>query len=135
MIELLLVVVIIGIIAALAVPALQKGIRAAENGSTFSTMRTIASTQVACYSQRTRFCKLDELQGMVSNSLGTTAGNTVIRGRFIFEMSPPSPPDSDLSVGYTILATRSASDDVLYVYELNQTGVIEQVQPPLPPTP
>jgi general secretion pathway protein G len=41
LIELLLVVVIIGIVAALAVPALQKGIRSAENGTTFATMRTI----------------------------------------------------------------------------------------------
>ena len=34
LIELLLVVVIIGIVAAVAVPALQKGMRAAENGTT-----------------------------------------------------------------------------------------------------
>ncbi|MCV4820386.1 type II secretion system GspH family protein, partial [Escherichia coli] len=37
LIELLLVVVIVGIIAALAIPALQKAIRSAENNTTFAT--------------------------------------------------------------------------------------------------
>jgi len=134
-IELLIVVVIAGIIAALAVPALQKGIRAAENGTTFATMRTIASTQVSCYSQRARFCRLDELQGMLSNGLGTTAGDTVVRGRYIFEMTPIRPDDAELATEYTITATRSVSDDVQYKYELNQTGEIVQILPAPPSTP
>src|SRR5688572_19924742 len=50
LVELLLVVVIIGIIAAIGIPALQKGVKAAENGSTFGVMRTIASTQLNFYS-------------------------------------------------------------------------------------
>lgn len=128
-VELLLVCVIAGIIAAMAIPALQKAIRAAENGTTFATMRTIASTQVNCYSQRTRFCRLDELQGMLSNGLGTTAGDTVVRGRYVFEMSPTRPDDTELSTEYTITATRSVSDDVQYIYEINQSGYIEQVAP------
>jgi len=43
LIELLIVVVIIGIIATLAVPALQKGLRAAENGTSGSIRKIIAS--------------------------------------------------------------------------------------------
>ena len=53
LVELLCVVVIVGVIAAIAVPALRKGIRAAENGAVFATMRTIASTQVNYYTQTT----------------------------------------------------------------------------------
>lgn len=128
-IELLLVCTIAGIIAALAVPALQKGIRAAENGTTFATMRTISSSQVGCFSQKNRFCTLTELQTTLSNGLGTTAGETVVRGRYTFEMSPLSPTDAELTQEYTITATRAVSDDVQYVYALTQTGVIEQVQP------
>src|SRR5688572_1203789 len=41
LIELLIVVAIIGIVASLGVPALQKGIMAAENGNTFATMKII----------------------------------------------------------------------------------------------
>ena len=48
-IELLLVCVMIGVISALAVPALQKAIRAAENGTTFATMKTMAGAQAGLW--------------------------------------------------------------------------------------
>lgn len=129
MVELLLVVAIAGIIAALAVAALLKGIRWAENGSTFATMRTISSTQVGCFSQNNRFCRLTELQTTLSNGLGTTAGDKVIRGRYTFEMNPVAPTDAELSNEYAITATRGVSDDVVYKYELTHTGEIVQILP------
>lgn len=129
LIELLLVCAIVGIIASLAVPALQKGVRAAESGATFGTMRTIAQTQVNCYTKYNRFCRLTELQEMLGNSLGTTAGDKVIRGRFTFEMNPVAPTDPELRYEYTITATRAMTDDIVYKYELTQTGVIVQLEP------
>jgi len=129
LIELLLVVAIVGIIAALAVPALQKGIRAAENGSTFATMRTISSTQVNFFSQNNRFGRLTELQPILSNGLGTTAGDKVIRGRYTFEMNPVAPTDAELQKEFTITATRGVTDDVVYKYELTHTGEIVQILP------
>jgi prepilin-type N-terminal cleavage/methylation domain-containing protein len=88
LIELLLVVVIIGIVASVAVPALQKGLRAAENGNTFATMRTIASTQVNYYSQNNRFGRLTEVNNLLSSSIGTNSGNVINRGKFVLSMSP-----------------------------------------------
>jgi prepilin-type N-terminal cleavage/methylation domain-containing protein len=129
LVELLLVCVIVGIIAALAVPALQKGMRAAENGSTFATMRTIASTQVGYFSQNNRFGRLTELQTVLSNGLGTTAGDRVIRGRYVFEMNPVAPTDAELSQEFTITATRNITDDTVYKYELTHTGEIVQILP------
>ena len=129
LIELLLVVVIIGIVAAIAVPAFQKGIWAAENGTTLGTMRTISSTQVAFYSQNSRFGRLTELQNMLGNGLGTTVDPRVIRGRYIFEMNPVSPTDAELGREYTVTATRSVSGDVVYKYELTHTGEIVQILP------
>ena len=73
LVELLIVVVVVGIIAAIAIPALRKGIRAAENGRTFATMRTISSTQVNFYSQNNRFGRLDEINNMVGRGIGATA--------------------------------------------------------------
>jgi len=128
LVELLLVVVIIGIIAALAVPALQKGIRSAENGTTFATMRTISSTQVSFFSQNNRFGRLTELQQILSNGLGTTAGEKVIRGNYIFEMNPLAPVDAELGREYTITATRGGADTI-YKYELTHTGEIVQILP------
>jgi prepilin-type N-terminal cleavage/methylation domain-containing protein len=130
LIELLLVVVIIGIIAALAVPALQKGIRAAENGNTFASMRTIASTQVNFYSQNGRFGRLTEINNLLSSSVGTASGNDLTRGKFTLSMVPATPSDVELKDGYMITATRNVTGEgVVYKYELTQAGEIRQVLP------
>lgn len=129
LVELLVVVVIIGIVSALAVPAFQKGLRSAENGTAFATMRSIASTQVMFYSQKNRFARLTELQPMMGNGIGVTTGDRVVRGRYVFEMSPATPSDTDLTSEYVITATRSVSDDVVYKYELTQSGKIRQILP------
>jgi prepilin-type N-terminal cleavage/methylation domain-containing protein len=69
LIELLIVVVIIGIVAAVSVPMYQKGIRAAENSTTFATLRAAGSTQTMFYSQNSRFGRLTELQGIMGNGM------------------------------------------------------------------
>ncbi len=129
LVELLLVVVIIGVVAALAVPSLRRATRAAENGTTFATMRTISSQQVGFFSQNTRFGRVTELNAALSNSLGTTVGDRVVRGVYVIENNPLIPTDAELRQTYTITATRSATDDVVYVYELTQTGEIVQILP------
>jgi prepilin-type N-terminal cleavage/methylation domain-containing protein len=129
LIELLIVVVIIGIVAALAVPAFQKGYRSAENGSVFATMRSVSSTQVSFFAQKNRFARLPELQEIMSNGIGTTAGERVVRGRYTFEMNPLEPTDEELSREYTITATRNVSDDAIYKYEMTHTGEIVQILP------
>ena len=124
LIELLIVVVIIGVIAALAVPALQKGIRAAENGNTFATMRTISSTQGMYYSQNSRFGRLSEVNNLLSSSIGTQSGNDINRGKFVLSMVPAVPTNAELKNGFTITATRNiASEGVIYQYEVTATGV------------
>ncbi|HLA95375.1 MAG TPA: prepilin-type N-terminal cleavage/methylation domain-containing protein [Pyrinomonadaceae bacterium] len=129
LVELLVVVVIIGIVAALAIPALQKGIRAAENGTTFATMRSISSTQVMFFSQNNRFGRLPEIQAMMGNGIGTTLPDSVVRGRYVFQMTPVTPTDNELKTEYVITATRSVSDDIVYKYELTQSGKIKQILP------
>ncbi len=130
LIELLLVVVVIGIVAAVAVPALQKGLRAAENGNAFSTMRTIASTQVGYYSQNNRFGRLAEVNNLLSQSLGSLSGSSLTRGKFTLDMTPASPSDAELRNGFTITATRNVTGEgVIYKYELTQSGEIKQILP------
>jgi prepilin-type N-terminal cleavage/methylation domain-containing protein len=130
LIELMIVVVIIGIIAAIGVPALQKGIRAAENGNTFATMRTVASTQINYYSQNNRFGRITEINNLMSGAIGTPLGSDVIRGKFVMSMTPAVPTDAELRQGYTVTATRNVvGDDIVYVYELTQSGEIRQILP------
>jgi len=130
LIELLIVMVVIAIIAALAVPFLQKAIRAAENGNTFATLRSVSSTQMSYYTQNTRFGRLTEINNIMSNSIGTPSGNELIRGHFTLAMVPAAPTDTELRNGYTITATRNvAGEGLVYVYEMTQAGEIRQVLP------
>jgi prepilin-type N-terminal cleavage/methylation domain-containing protein len=131
MVELLLVAVIIGIIAAIAVPALKKGIRAAQNGAVVSTMRTIASTQVNFYSANSRFGRLAEINDLTGRGIGRPLGSSQLeRNEFTFDMVPASPTDTELREGYTITATRNpAAGAIIYQYEIDQSGVIRQILP------
>ena len=129
-VELLVVCVVIGIVASVAIPHLQKAIRAAENGGTFATMRSVASTQVSYYTQNSRFARITEVNNLMSGAVGTQSGNEVNRGKFVFSMSPATPTDAELRNGYTINATRNISGEgVTYVYQLTQSGEIRQVLP------
>ena len=129
LIELLLVVVIIGIVAAMAIPAFQKGIWAAENGNAISNLRTINSTQVSFFTQNNRFGRLREINPIIGNGLGTVVGDRIVRGKYVFEMAPLIPTDAELKDEYVVTATRAVVGEVTYMYEINQTGEIQQVQP------
>ena len=128
LIELLLVVTIIGIVAAVAVPNFQKGIRAAENGSTFSALRVISSAQVAFFSQNGRFGRLNEIHA-IAPSIGTVVGDTIVRGDHVIEMTPVSPTDAELKDSFTVTATRAYDDNLIHKYELDETGEIRWLLP------
>jgi len=131
LIELLCVVVIIGVIAAIAIPALSKGIRAAENGAVFATMRTISSIEVSFYTSNSRFGRLDEVNTIAGQGIGKVVGaNQLERNQFTLEMVPGSPTDAELRDAYTVTATRNVTGDTnIYKYELTQTGEIRQILP------
>ena len=126
LVELLLVVVIVGVISAIAVPALRRGIVAADNAQAFATMRVIISSEVGFYAQNNRFARITEINSMNQGSLGTNSGTSLRRGNFTFVMSPdPAPTDADLRNGYTITATKPASiGDPGYQITADQTGRI-----------
>lgn len=130
LIELVMVCLVIGIVAAIAIVHLQKGVRAAENGNTFATMRTISSTQLNYFSQNSRFGRITEINNVLSGSIGRPSGFDVVRGKFVMSMTPPNPTDAELREGYTLTATRNVSGEgQVYVYELTQAGEIRQILP------
>lgn len=128
LIELLVVVCIIGIIAALAVPALRKSVRATENQSAFSTMRSMGQAQASYYSRANRYARLDELNTSQNDVLGTTLGTEIVRGPFRYTLTS-DPSDTTLQSTYTIVAARSMPSDVPYVVSIDHTGAIIQITP------
>ena len=76
-----------------------------------------------------RFARLDEVNAQLSNAVGTPVGDKLVRGKYVFEMTPPRPDDADLATEYFITATRDVAGDAMYQYELNQSGRIVQVYP------
>jgi len=130
LIELLLVVVIIGIIAALAVPYLQKSLIAAQNRNVYATLRSMHTTEVGFFSQHERFARLDELNSMMGNGLGAISGTQLFRYKYVIEMVPSAPTDTELKEGYTIRAIRDVpGEPFLYQYEISNDGKINQISP------
>jgi prepilin-type N-terminal cleavage/methylation domain-containing protein len=130
LIELLLVCAVIGIIATIATPSLQKAIRSGEGGNTLATLRTISSSQLSYFSQNGRYARITEINNLTSSSLGTQSGNDVIRGRFTISNVPANPTDAELRSGYTITAIRDvAGEDTKYIYELTESGELRQILP------
>ena len=122
LIEVLLVVVIIGVVAALAVPALRRGIIAAENRNIHASMKTMKSTQALFFSQNQRFARLSELNTMQQGGFGEVVGDRLIRYGFIFEMTPLSPTDTQLKSGYAIGAYRNVGGQT-WRFELTNEGL------------
>ncbi|MEP6922968.1 MAG: prepilin-type N-terminal cleavage/methylation domain-containing protein [Pyrinomonadaceae bacterium] len=129
LIELLIVVVIVGILAALAVPSLLHAKIAAENRAAVAVLTTIRSSQMSFYAQKGRFAQLDELQLSQNGSLGTGWGSTSgQRGRFTYTLTAPPPSDPMMKQGYSIIATGVNYYGLPFVYTLDESGVIANIE-------
>lgn len=131
LIELILVVVMIGIIAAIAVPSLTKAVAAAENGATLSTMKTLQLAQSTIFSQKNRYGNLDEINQVQNDSLGQVQNNQLIRGKFLYEMIPANPTPDELKLGYIIKASRISvgPNEIPYTVQMDQTGIVSPIFP------
>lgn len=129
LIELLLVVTIIGIISAIALPNLFRGKLAAENASAISTLRIIHGEQITFFAQKNRYARLDELNAQRNGSLGIWTAPDLRVGNYNYRMNPSTPTDIELQTEYIIVATRTSSSPEPYLITVNQTGIITQVSP------
>lgn len=122
LIELLVVVVIIGVVAALAIPAYQRGILAAEIRSAQTTLKAMSSSQAMFFSQNQRFARIGELNAINSNNLGSYDSGTqsLTRNKFTFLLVSD---EAKLNEGYTITASRNAAG-LLWQFELTNTGIM-----------
>ena len=126
LIELLIVIVIIGIIASVAVPALLKARQSAENGNTFASTKSLYSTQVSFFASNGRYARLNELNALMNNTFGAFSNNKILRGKYTFEMIPSNPTDAQLRDGFVISVTKTGviADELPYTLSLDQSGKI-----------
>lgn len=133
LVELLVVCVILGIIAAISVPLYKKAIIGTENGATFAIIKIMLQEQMNYYSQKGRYGRLDEINASYNNGgFGTTVGNTIVRNKFTFTMTGNSTPptDAELKESFTIICTRTIDNvEFPYALQITQNGEIEQVLP------
>ncbi|MFT3744623.1 MAG: type II secretion system protein [Pyrinomonadaceae bacterium] len=129
LIEILVVCVVIGIIATIAIPYLRKAVQATENRNTRTTLKAVATSQLSYVTQNNRYARLTEINNLMNGSVGTVSGTDLTRGPFTISMVPASPTDAELRAGYIINATRNVPGEGLYIYEVTEAGRVRQVQP------
>jgi prepilin-type N-terminal cleavage/methylation domain-containing protein len=131
LIELLIVVTIVGILAAISVAFYSRARVGAENRSAIALLSTLRSSQTSYYAQRGRYARLDELNVSQNNaaangSLGNVTSPTMIRrGKFTFEITTIT--DDELRTNYQIVATRDNDTPLPYIFTLDETGVIDNM--------
>lgn len=140
LIELLIIVVIIGIIAAIAIPNLLASRRTANEGSAISSMRTIHGAQATFIATNTRFANdLFELgsAGILDKTLTTLSGTYIVKSGFNFvhtrrAATSTTPEEWDgtafpvTSSGATMTGTRS--------FYMNEAGVTYELAGGTPPS-
>ncbi|MBK8149039.1 MAG: prepilin-type N-terminal cleavage/methylation domain-containing protein [Acidobacteria bacterium] len=128
LIELLLVVVIVGLLSAVAVPSALKSRNAAEKGAAVGILRTMHTDQLMYFTRVGRYARLSELNTEFHQTFGTTVGSRIYRGNHMFLMSP-SPTDASLVNGYQIVVYRIDNRINYPTFFMNQSGAIQALLP------
>jgi prepilin-type N-terminal cleavage/methylation domain-containing protein len=127
LIELLIVVAILGIIAAIAFPKYQAAIGEARTSSATACMRLISSAQVEYQTRYGRYGRIQELNQFRQNALGENVpGGMMKKSEFIFFHSI-TPTIESLKNSYSVDATRTESNGIIIRFHLDQSGVISRV--------
>ncbi len=124
LIELLIVVAIIGIIAAIAIPNLLASRRAANEASAISSLRTISSSE-ATYSSTvgngSYATTLDALkqQGLIDGKLATATDSANAKSGYFFGITANTP-----SVGYAAGAAPATTNTGTRMFAVDETGIL-----------
>jgi len=130
LIELLIVVAIIGIVSALAIPSLIGARAAAQEAAAVSCLRTIHSSETAMKVSLGRYARISELNQLYNGDLGTMAGPTLKRQGYTFQTIPTSPSDAQLANSFRIAASGKGPDGVTpFIFLIDESGIISQISP------
>lgn len=122
LIELLLVVVIIGLLATIAVPSLLKSRDAAEKAAAIGVLHTMHINQTGFFTHKARYALLNELNSYSNNTLGTSVGSTLIRGNYTYFLFPSNV--NSLKTRYIIIAVKYRSQRAVSAFYMDQDGQV-----------
>jgi type IV pilus assembly protein PilA len=125
LIELLIVVAIIGIIAAIAIPNLLASRRAANEASAISTLRTIGTSE-STYSSTLGFGKYGDMDGLkaaklVDTSVAGAVDTGTAQSGYIYGIQPK---DGDYGSGYQSATGRVSNNFGTRNFVSDEAGVI-----------
>lgn len=120
LIELLLVVVILGLLATIAVPSLMKSRDAAEKAAAIGMMHTLHINETGFMTHNGRYGTLEELNQEAGRRLGTAVGSSLLRGNYTYYIVPNSP--ATLKYQFTILAVKFRDTRAVSAFMIDQDG-------------
>jgi len=125
LIELLIVVAIIGIIAAIAIPNLLASRRAANEGSAQQSLRTMSSAE-ATYKATAGNGNYGDIDGLVTqNLIDSTLGGGTKSGYSFTTGTVPAASATDFTIGATPTATSGVTATGTRDFCIDQTGVLK----------
>ncbi len=133
LIELLIVVAIIGIIAAIAIPNLLASRRAANEGSAIASMRSLNSAEATYFTtagQNLNYGTFTQMSGagLIDNVLGAAdAGNNKSGYRFTMSEAPAAGPPAQYGIAAVPQAFNPLTGTGTRSFYSNEQGVIYQL--------
>lgn len=130
LVELLLVVAIIGILAAVGVPMLLDARVSSQHASAISNLRLMYTAEHNYFMQNSRYANLSELNSFQGGGLGNmpTATSLASNG-FTYQMVPATPTSASLQTGFTIESDGFTRDSTPAKYLVNTSGTLQQILP------
>lgn len=122
LVELLLVVVIVGLLATIAVPSLIRSRDSAEEVSAISTLRMINLRQTGYFFRVGRYGSLREINQSGDTPLGTVSGNSMSKGGYLYYQFPMG--SSTPTTRFTVIALKFGDGRIISALHIDQTGEI-----------
>lgn len=130
LVELLLVVAIIGILAAVAAPVLQDARVSSKRAAAVSNLRLMYTAEHNFYMQNSRYANLTDLNAFQGGGLGSMASDTTLSSNgFTYQMVPPAPSSTSLQLSFTIESDGYTSDGSPAKYMVGANGTLQEVLP------
>ena len=120
LIELLIVIAVIAILAAIAIPNLLASRKSANEASAIGSMRTINSAEATYRSRNGTYGTMAQIQSLLDYSLGNATSSSSLKSGYYFNIAGPTSGTAPTATQYLVTGspgTASSGDRVFYTDE------------------